>query len=63
MCIRDRLMVDTQAGLAEQDKRIAALAIRNGVAVIVVLSKWDIISEEINPRNNGAMIAASGTAE
>ena len=46
------LMVDTQVGLVEQDKRIAALAIRNGVALIVVLSKWDIISEQMNPKNN-----------
>lgn len=42
------LMVDAGAGLAEQDKRIAALAIRRGVAVLVALGKWDLQAAQPN---------------
>ena len=42
------LLVDAQQGLAEQDKRIAALAIRRGVAVLVALSKWDLVAAQPN---------------
>ena len=42
------LLVDANEGLAEQDKRIAAIAIRRGVAVLVALSKWDLLEEQPN---------------
>ena len=42
------LLVDANEGLAEQDKRIAALAIRHGVAVLVALSKWDLVAGQPN---------------
>ena len=35
------LMIDAQEGLAEQDKKIAALAHDRGRGVIFVLNKWD----------------------
>lgn len=35
------LMIDAQEGLAEQDKKIAALAYERGRGVIFVLNKWD----------------------
>ena len=42
------LLVDASEGLAEQDKRIAAIAIRRGVAVLIGLSKWDLLTEQPN---------------
>ena len=42
------LLVDANTGLAEQDKRIAAVAIRRGVAVLVALGKWDLLAEQPN---------------
>ena len=42
------LLVDANAGLAEQDKRIAAIAIRRGVAVLVALGKWDLLADQPN---------------
>lgn len=42
------LLVDAGAGLAEQDKRIAALAARRGTAVLVALGKWDLLAEQPN---------------
>lgn len=35
------LMIDAQEGLAEQDKKIAALAYERGRGIIFVLNKWD----------------------
>ena len=35
------LIIDAQEGLAEQDKKIAALAHERGRGVIFVLNKWD----------------------
>ena len=42
------LLVDAGAGLSEQDKRIAAISIRRGVAVLVALSKWDLLADQPN---------------
>ena len=42
------LLVDAGVGLSEQDKRIAAIAIRRGVAVLVALSKWDLLADRPN---------------
>ena len=42
------LLVDANDGLAEQDKRIAAIAIRRGVAVLIALSKWDLTDDQPN---------------
>ena len=42
------LLVDSGVGLSEQDKRIAAIAIRRGVAVLVALSKWDLLADRPN---------------
>lgn len=37
------LMIDAQEGLAEQDKKIAALAHDKGRGIIIVLNKWDLM--------------------
>ena len=42
------LLVDAGAGLSEQDKRISAIAIRRGVAVLVALGKWDLLTDQPN---------------
>jgi GTP-binding protein len=42
------LLVDANAGLSEQDKRISAIAIRRGVAVLVALGKWDLLAARPN---------------
>lgn len=38
------LMVDSQSGLSDQDKKITNLAVRRGRGVILVLNKWDLMS-------------------
>jgi len=35
------LIVDAEEGLADQDKKIASLAVRKGRGVVIVLNKWD----------------------
>lgn len=35
------LMIDSQEGLAEQDKKICSLAYERGRGIIFVLNKWD----------------------
>lgn len=42
------LLVDANDGLVEQDKRIAAIAMRRGVAVLIALSKWDLLTAQPN---------------
>jgi GTP-binding protein len=37
------LMIDAREGLAEQDKKIAALAVERGRGLIFVLNKWDLM--------------------
>jgi GTPase len=39
------LLVDATEGLVDQDKKIAAQAIKEGRGVILVLSKWDLLSD------------------
>jgi GTP-binding protein len=48
------LLIDAQEGLAEQDKKIAALAHERGRGVILVLNKWDTM-----PRIKNSLAAAS----
>ncbi len=36
------LMIDSQEGLTEQDKKIAAQAVRKGRGIILVVNKWDL---------------------
>jgi GTPase len=39
------LMIDSAEGLVDQDKKIAAQAIKEGRGVIIVLSKWDLLKD------------------
>jgi GTPase len=39
------LIVDASEGLVDQDKKIAAQAIKEGRGVILVLSKWDLLPD------------------
>jgi GTP-binding protein len=48
------LLIDAQEGLAEQDKKIAALAHERGRGLILVLNKWDTM-----PRIKNSLTAAS----
>lgn len=45
------LMVDADKGLAEQDKKIANLAVRKGKGIVIVLNKWDLIADVKNSEN------------
>lgn len=40
------LVVDSTTGVTEQDQKIANMAIERGCALIVLLNKWDLITEE-----------------
>ena len=42
------LVVDAVEGLADQDKKIAQLAVREGRGVVLVLNKWDLMSDVQN---------------
>jgi GTP-binding protein len=42
------LLVDAEEDISDQDKKIAALAVRAGRGVILVLSKWDRLDEVPN---------------
>jgi GTP-binding protein len=48
------LLIDAQEGLAEQDKKIAALAHERGRGIILVLNKWDTM-----PQIKNSLTAAS----
>jgi len=37
------LLMDTKEGLSEQDKKIAAQAVKKGKGIILVLNKWDLL--------------------
>ncbi len=39
------LLIDSTEGLAEQDKKIAAQAVKHGKGVVLVLNKWDAIEQ------------------
>ena len=56
------LLVDASEGLAEQDKRIAAIAMRRGVAVLIGLSKWDMLAEQPEPLAEQAAGRTTGPA-
>jgi len=40
------ILVDAEAGVTEQDARIAGLAHDNGKASVIVINKWDLIEKE-----------------
>ena len=39
------LLIDAGNGLSEQDKKIAALVMKEGKGIILVLNKWDLLNE------------------
>jgi GTP-binding protein len=41
------LVLDAEAGIAEQDKKIADSIVENRKACIVVINKWDLFDEEV----------------
>ena len=40
------LVVDCSVGLTEQDQKLAGMAIDRGCALVVVLNKWDLVTDE-----------------
>lgn len=42
------LMIDASKGLAEQDKKIANLVVKEGRGIILVLNKWDLLPKVEN---------------
>ena len=40
------ILVDAEAGVTEQDARIAGLAHDNGKAAVIVINKWDLIDKQ-----------------
>ncbi len=41
------LVIDAEAGITEQDKKIADVIVENRKACIVVVNKWDLFAEEV----------------
>ncbi len=41
------LLIDAAEGLSDQDKKIAHIAVRSGKAIILVLSKWDLVPHAV----------------
>ena len=52
------LTVDADDGLSDQDKKIAAVAVRRGSAVVVGLSKWDLVTERHSGTQRGDLLRA-----
>lgn len=46
------IMLDSDEGLTEQDKKIAGYAHENGKGCIVVVNKWDLVEKETNTMND-----------
>ncbi len=44
------LVIDSEEGISDQDKKIASLAARRGRGIILVLNKWDRLAEGKNDR-------------
>ena len=40
------VLIDAEEGVTDQDARIAGLALEKGVAVILVLNKWDLVEKD-----------------
>lgn len=40
------LVVDASEGVTEQDQKIAGLAIERGCALIILLNKWDLVTDD-----------------
>lgn len=45
------LLVDAEKGLSEQDKKIARLIVERGRGLVLVLNKWDLMSDVSNAFN------------
>ena len=41
------LVIDAEAGITEQDKKIADVIVENRKACIIVVNKWDLFDEEV----------------
>jgi GTP-binding protein len=41
-------LIDAQDGITEQDAKIAGLALEKGVAVILLVNKWDLVEKDNN---------------
>ena len=46
LCDVALLIVDSQVGLTDQDQRVASYAKDRGCAMVVVLNKWDLMTDE-----------------
>lgn len=40
------LVIDSSAGMTEQDQKVANLAIERGCAIVVLLNKWDLLPDD-----------------
>jgi GTPase len=45
------LMIDATAGIVDQDKKIAAQAVKEGRGLVIVLAKWDLMSDSQRVRD------------
>ncbi|MBO8127958.1 MAG: ribosome biogenesis GTPase Der [Peptococcaceae bacterium] len=46
------VIIDAAEGITQQDKRIAGMAEKEGKATIIVLNKWDLVSDKIRNVNS-----------
>ncbi|MDO5569746.1 MAG: ribosome biogenesis GTPase Der [bacterium] len=42
------LVINSEEGVIEHDKHIAGIALENGKAIVIVVNKWDLISDKNN---------------
>lgn len=45
------ILIDAEAGIREQDKKIAGYAVDAGKAVMIVVNKWDTVEKDTNTMN------------
>ncbi len=53
------LVLDAEAGITEQDKKIADIITENRRACIVVVNKWDLVAEEVRKKREIELTARS----
>ncbi len=55
------LIIDATEGIVDQDKKIAAQAIKEGRGIVIVLGKWDLLKDSARLREEASERCASSS--
>ena len=56
------LVLDAEAGIMEQDKKVAGKIVEDRRACIVIVNKWDMVEDQVREAREGGIGAAAGQA-